>query len=68
MALAASLRLVLAAPHRAGHPFIAGGAVVAAIGLFVSPWLVWLGLVFAAFCLYFFRDPERVPRPTGRAR
>ena len=67
MALAASLRMVLAPPHPAGRPFIAGGAVVAAIGLFVSPWLVWLGVAFVAFCLYFFRDPERVPPDRANA-
>ncbi len=61
MALAESLRLVFAPPHPAGRPFIAGGAVVAVLGLLISPWLMWLGLIFAVFCLYFFRDPERVP-------
>lgn len=61
MALAESLRLVFAPPHPAGRPFIAGGVVAAVLGLLISPWLVWLGLIFAVFCLYFFRDPERVP-------
>jgi phosphatidylserine decarboxylase len=61
MALAASLRLVLAPPHPAGRPFIAGGAIVALIGLFITHWLVWLGGAFVLFCLYFFRDPERTP-------
>ena len=61
MALAESLRLVFAPPPPAGRPFIAGGAVVAVLGLLISPWLMWLGLIFAVFCLYFFRDPERVP-------
>ncbi len=61
MALAESLRLVLAPPHPAGRPFIAGGAVAAVLGLLVGAWLFWLGLAFALFCLYFFRDPERVP-------
>ena len=28
--------------------------------LFLGNWLFWLGLAFVAFCLYFFRDPERV--------
>ena len=59
------VRLVLAPPHRAGWPFIAGGVVLALVGLLVGPWLVWLGVVFALFCLYFFRDPERTP--PGRA-
>ena len=60
MALAESLRLVLAPPHPAGRPFIAGGAVAMVLGLFVGNWLIWLGGLFILFCLYFFRDPERV--------
>ena len=59
----AELRSVLAPPHPAGRPFILGGAAVALIGLFVGAWLFWLGLLFALFCLYFFRDPERIPPP-----
>ena len=42
MSLAASIRVVVAPPHRAGWPFIG------------------FGVAFAAFCLYFFRDPERI--------
>ena len=60
MALGASLKLVLSPPHRAGWPFIGGGAVVLLLGLIWSGWLAWIGLIFTAFCLYFFRDPERV--------
>ena len=65
MALAESLKLVLSPPHPAGRPFIAGGAVAVVVGLVVGIWLAWLGLIFAVFCFYFFRDPERVvpPRP-----
>ncbi len=65
MALGASLRLVLAAPNRAGWPFIGVGAVAALLGLVFAAWLFWLGFVFSLFSLYFFRDPERVP--PGRA-
>jgi len=61
MSLVQSLRIVLSPPHPAGRPFIAGGVAVGVIGLFVSPWVAALGGVFALFCLYFFRDPERVP-------
>ncbi|MCX7371101.1 MAG: phosphatidylserine decarboxylase [Alphaproteobacteria bacterium] len=61
MALAESLRMVLAKPHRAGYPFIAGGGAVMVLGLFLGGWLFWPGAMFTAFCLYFFRDPERVP-------
>ena len=60
MTLSETLRTVLAPPHPVGKPFIVGGALAALIGLAVGPWLVWLGLLFVLFCLYFFRDPERV--------
>jgi phosphatidylserine decarboxylase len=63
MALAASLRLVLAPPHPAGRPFIGGGVVLAVFGWLLADWLSALGAVFVLFCLYFFRDPERVPPP-----
>jgi phosphatidylserine decarboxylase len=60
MSLIHSARLVVAKPHPAGTPFIAAGAAVALVGLFVGAWLFWIGAIFTAFCLYFFRDPERV--------
>lgn len=61
MALIESLRMVLAPPHPAGRPFIIGGAAVAVVGgLLLGSWLFWLGVAFTLFCLYFFRDPERV--------
>ena len=31
------------------------------IGIFINLWLTFLGLVLGLLCLYFFRDPERVP-------
>ena len=62
MALGHSLRLVLAPPHPAARPFLIGGGVAALLGLvLLGDWLFWLGAAFVAFCLYFFRDPERVP-------
>lgn len=53
-------RSVIVPIHRAGWPFI-GIALVAAVllGLLWQP-LFWLGLVVAAYCAYFFRDPPRV--------
>jgi phosphatidylserine decarboxylase len=59
----ASLRLVLAPPHRTARPFLALGLAVLAVGLFVAGWLAWLGAGFVVLCLYFFRDPTRVPPP-----
>ncbi|WP_159347581.1 phosphatidylserine decarboxylase [Roseomonas harenae] len=62
MSLAYGMRLVLAPPHPAGRPFLIGGIVVAVIGgLAFGSWIFWLGAAFTAFCLYFFRDPERYP-------
>ena len=62
MSLANSLSLVLAPPHPAGRPFIYAGAGVALLGgLLLGSWLFWLGAAFTLFCLYFFRDPKRVP-------
>ncbi len=60
MSIAASFRLVLAPPHPAGRPFILGGAVIVVLGIVLWHWLAWLGVLFVLFCLYFFRDPERV--------
>ena len=56
-----SLRSVLAPPHPVGRPFLIGGAVAMLLGLLIGAWLFWLGAAFVLFCLYFFRDPERVP-------
>jgi phosphatidylserine decarboxylase len=62
MALGQSLKIVLAPPHPAGRPFLLIGAAVAVLGgLLLGAWLFWLGLIFVLFCLYFFRDPTRVP-------
>ncbi|HEX4173037.1 MAG TPA: phosphatidylserine decarboxylase [Acetobacteraceae bacterium] len=65
MSLVDDIGHVLAPPHPAGRPFILGGLIAVLIGLVVASWLAWLGLLFALFCLFFFRDPERVP--PGRA-
>ncbi len=56
-----SIRSVLAPPHPVGRPFILAAAAAILLGLVVGAWLFWLGAAFLLFCLYFFRDPERVP-------
>ena len=63
MAVTDDILSTLAPPHPAGRPFIMGGLVVMVVGFAVSPWRIWAGLLFTAFCFYFFRDPERVPPP-----
>jgi len=62
-----SFRSVLALPHPVGRPFLLAGAAAVLLGLLVGAWLAWLGVAFLLFCLYFFRDPERVPpaRPSA---
>lgn len=55
-----SIRNVLVPIHRQGWPFVAAflvGAIL--LGLLWEP-LFWIGLILTAWCLYFFRDPERV--------
>jgi phosphatidylserine decarboxylase len=61
MALADDIRHVFAPPHPAGRPFIMAGLIGLLLGFALGAWLIWLGLIFTLFCLYFFRDPERVP-------
>ncbi|HET8996973.1 MAG TPA: phosphatidylserine decarboxylase [Acetobacteraceae bacterium] len=61
MAFADDLRLALPGPHPAGRPFIIGGLVLLVIGLIFAGWLAWLAGIFTLCCLYFFRDPHRVP-------
>jgi phosphatidylserine decarboxylase len=63
MATTDSIRSVLAPPHPAGRSFIIGGLIALLLGLAIGAWLIWLGLIFTLFCLYFFRDPERVAPP-----
>ncbi len=50
--------------HREGHKFIAAFAVGALALFWISEPLGWLGVLATLWCIYFFRDPERVP-PDG---
>jgi phosphatidylserine decarboxylase len=63
MDIAETVKSVLSPPHKAGYPFILGGFAGLIIGLLLWHPLAWLGLIFTLFCLYFFRDPERVLPP-----
>lgn len=65
MSLLQSIRTVIAPPHKAATPFLALTGLVTLIGR-ATPWRAtrWVGhvgLAGLAFCLYFFRDPKRVP-------
>jgi phosphatidylserine decarboxylase len=64
MSLLHSIKLVVAPPHPAAKPFLIGGGIVAVAGAILpNSWAHAagvLGLIFVLFCLYFFRDPERI--------
>lgn len=54
------LDIVLVPINRAGYPFI---AIFAVVTLLLFAWwepLGFVGIVLTAWCVYFFRDPERV--------
>ena len=57
-------RSVVVPIHRAGWPFIGIALVLAVLLGLLWESLFWLGLIAAAYCAYFFRDP---PREIGRA-
>lgn len=50
---------------REGWPFVALFAFATIILWYISLPLGWLGLILTGWCVYFFRDPERVP-PNAR--
>ena len=63
-----AIRLVAAPPHPAGFPFLAASAIALLAGLvYRQPALAIAAAAAGLFCLYFFRDPERVPSPVEGA-
>ena len=46
--------------NTAGYPFIILFALVALILSLLSDFLGWIGFILTLWCVYFFRDPERV--------
>lgn len=55
-----SLKKAYVKPHPAGHPFIAGGLIAIVVFSLLSGFLATIALIYTLFCLYFFRDPERM--------
>ncbi|MCZ2203803.1 phosphatidylserine decarboxylase [Bartonella sp. A05] len=46
--------------HKEGYPFIMAFFVISLVLGFIWNPLFWCGLVLTVWCIYFFRDPERV--------
>ena len=60
MSVLASIRSQLAPIHREGLPFIGTFALVSLFLFWLWSPLGWLGTMATLWCIYFFRDPERV--------
>jgi phosphatidylserine decarboxylase len=55
-----TLKTVMVPINKEGHLFIAIFAIVALLlFIFTGPFLGWIGVILTAWCVYFFRDPER---------
>ncbi|EWY37126.1 phosphatidylserine decarboxylase [Skermanella stibiiresistens SB22] len=55
-----ALQSVVVPINRAGWPFIALFAAATAVLAYISQPLGWIGALLTAWCVYFFRDPDRV--------
>jgi len=53
-------KTVMIPTNPAGWPFILGFAITSVILAMIEGWLGAIGLVLTLWCLYFFRDPNRV--------
>jgi phosphatidylserine decarboxylase len=60
MSVVASIRSQLAPIHREGLPFIGAFALASLLLFWLWSPLGWLGTLATLWCVYFFRDPERV--------
>jgi phosphatidylserine decarboxylase len=60
------LSAVLVPVAREGWPFIGGFAAISLVLMLIAEPLGWIGVVLTAWCVYFFRNPDRVtPARTG---
>ncbi|MGH6860457.1 MAG: phosphatidylserine decarboxylase [Phyllobacterium sp.] len=60
MSLVDTIRNTFVPIHKEGYPFIAGFAVATLILGYLWGPLFWIGLILTAWCVYFYRDPQRV--------
>ena len=59
MSLVDTIRNTFVPIHKEGYPFIAGFLAASLILGWLAEPLFWIGMVLTAWCIYFFRDPER---------
>ena len=59
MSIVDSIRKQMVPIHREGYVYIAAFAIGAFLLSYLHPALGWIGLILTAWCVYFFRDPER---------
>jgi phosphatidylserine decarboxylase len=64
MSILDSIRKNIAPVHQEGYPFIGIFALVTLFFFWLGKPLGWLGVLFTAWCAYFFRDPTRIT-PVG---
>lgn len=60
MSIADTIRKTFVPIHREGYPFIAAFAAATLVLALLSYTLFWIGLILTAWCIYFYRDPQRV--------
>jgi len=60
MSIVRSVRNGFAPIHKEGYPFIAAFFIASLVLGWIWNPLFWFGLVLTIWCIYFFRDPERV--------
>lgn len=61
-----SLTSILVPIHREGHKWVIIFAAVTAVLFMIWQPLGWIGVVLTLWCLYFFRDPDRVTPQRGK--
>jgi phosphatidylserine decarboxylase len=60
MSLVHSIKSTFVPIHREGHKFILAFFIASVILGFLWMPLFWVGMLLTAWCIYFFRDPERM--------
>ncbi len=57
---AESIKEYIPSIHKSGYPFIFIFFLLTIIVSLFSDFLGWLGIILSLWCIYFFRDPQRV--------